>query len=79
MVFMLAVLGVSSVRQFAIPLIIGVLAGTYSSICVASPLWYLFSGGSKAKAKKTESYSKNEKKGVEGGSRNRKREKGQQK
>ncbi|MBR1874559.1 MAG: protein translocase subunit SecF, partial [Eubacterium sp.] len=78
MVFMLAVLGVSSVRQFAIPLIVGLLAGTYSSICVASPLWYLFSGRGKAAVKKTETYSKSNKKGVEGGSRNRKRDKGKQ-
>ncbi len=77
MVFMLAILGVSSVRQFAIPLIVGVLAGTYSSICVASPLWYLFAGRGKATAKKAETYAKNNsKKGVEGGSRNRKRDAG---
>ena len=77
MVFMLAILGVSSVRQFAIPLIVGVLAGTYSSICVASPLWYLFSGRGKATAKKAETYAKHDsKKGVEGGSRNRKRDAG---
>ncbi|MBO6108850.1 MAG: protein translocase subunit SecD, partial [Eubacterium sp.] len=56
MVLMLALLGVSSVRQFAIPLIVGVIAGTYSSICVASPLWYLFSGRGKATAKKAETY-----------------------
>ena len=79
MVLMLAILGVSSVRQFAIPLIVGVIAGTYSSICVASPLWYLFSGRGKATAKKAETYAKNDKKGVEGGSRNRKRDKGKQK
>lgn len=77
MVFMLAVMGVSSVRQFAIPLIVGVIAGCYSSICIASPLWYLFAGGKQAKAKKAETYAKHEKKGVEGGSRNRKKEKGQ--
>jgi SecD/SecF fusion protein len=44
MVFVLAVLGVSSVRQFAIPLIVGIISGCYSSVCVASPLWYLLMG-----------------------------------
>ena len=79
MVLMLAIMGVSSVRQFAIPLIVGVIAGTYSSICVASPLWYLFSGKGKKTAKKAETYVKGDnKKAVEGGSRNRKREKGKQ-
>ena len=77
MVFMLAILGVASVRQFAIPLIVGVIAGCYSSICVASPLWYLLSGRGKQATKKTETYAKNNKKGVSGGSRQRKKENGQ--
>lgn len=42
MVFVLAVLGVDTIRQFAIPLIVGIISGCYSSVCVASPLWYLF-------------------------------------
>lgn len=37
----LYILGVSAIRDFAFPLIIGVLAGTYSSIFIASPIWYL--------------------------------------
>ena len=60
MIFMLALLGVSSVRQFAIPLIVGVIAGCYSSICVASPLWYLIMGKGK-KEKKGVTYSKKKK------------------
>lgn len=40
MIVLLYVLGVDSVKQFAFPLIIGILAGTYSSIFIASPLWY---------------------------------------
>lgn len=51
MVFVLALLGVSSVRQFAIPLIVGVISGCYSSVCVASPLWYLMTGRGKKIAK----------------------------
>ena len=35
----LAVLGESSIRAFVIPLIVGVVAGTYSSIFIAAPLW----------------------------------------
>ena len=41
MVIMLAVLGVESVRQFAIPLMAGVIAGGYSSVCIAGTIWYL--------------------------------------
>ncbi len=40
MIVLLYFIGVESVKQFAFPLIVGVLAGTYSSIFVASPLWY---------------------------------------
>ena len=40
MVVLLYILGTDSVKEFAFPLIIGILAGTYSSIFVASPLWY---------------------------------------
>jgi len=42
MVFMLAILGVDSVRQFAIPLIAGIVCGCYSSICIAGTLYYMF-------------------------------------
>lgn len=38
-VVMLFILGVSSIRQFTIPLIVGLLAGTYSSILLAAPVW----------------------------------------
>lgn len=57
MVFVLAVLGVDSIRQFAIPLIVGIICGCYSSVCVASPLWYLLSGKGE-KEKKGVTYSK---------------------
>ena len=33
----------SAIREFVLPLMVGVLAGTYSSICVCSPLYYEFS------------------------------------
>jgi preprotein translocase SecF subunit len=40
MIVLLYVLGVDAVKEFAFPLIIGISAGTYSSIFIASPLWY---------------------------------------
>lgn len=42
MVAVLYVLGVSSIREFALPLMVGIVCGTYSSICLASALWYIF-------------------------------------
>ncbi len=41
MVLMLLILGVSSIREFALPLLAGVVAGTYSSIFIATQLWYI--------------------------------------
>lgn len=40
-VFLLFLLGVQSLRWFALPLLVGILAGTYSSLFIASPVWYL--------------------------------------
>ena len=51
MVFMLVILGVDSVRQFAIPLLAGIVFGCYSSICIAGTLYYKL----KTRFKKVES------------------------
>lgn len=40
MVIMLAILGVDSVRDFAIPLLAGIVCGAYSSVCITGTLWY---------------------------------------
>ncbi len=40
MVLVLNILGVASIREFALPLMVGIVSGTYSSIFIASPLWY---------------------------------------
>ena len=39
MIVILYILGVSSIKEFALPLIVGVIGGTFSSICVTGPLW----------------------------------------
>ena len=39
MVIMLAILGVDSVKDFAIPLLVGIICGGYSSVCITGPLW----------------------------------------
>ena len=36
----LYILGVTSMREFALPLIVGIIAGGYSSVCIAGSLWY---------------------------------------
>lgn len=40
-VLLLFIVGVQSLRWFALPLIVGIAAGTYSSLFIASPVWYL--------------------------------------
>ena len=40
MVFLLWLLGVTSIKDFALPLMVGVVSGTYSSICIATELWF---------------------------------------
>ncbi len=39
MVFMLFILGVSSLKEFTLALMVGIVAGTYSSIAITGPLW----------------------------------------
>lgn len=41
MVAALEVFGVSSIREFALPLMAGIVCGTYSSICLTGALWYV--------------------------------------
>ena len=40
MVAVLYVLGVTSIREFALPLMVGIVCGAYSSVCIAGALWY---------------------------------------
>ena len=49
MVLMLLILGVSTIREFALPLLAGVITGTYSSICIATQLWYVMKMNIKSK------------------------------
>lgn len=42
MVLMIFILGVSSIREFAGPLMVGVICGGYSSVCITGALWYVF-------------------------------------
>ena len=42
MVFMLWLLGVATIRDFSLPLMVGLISGSYSSICIATQLWFVF-------------------------------------
>lgn len=41
MVVVLYILGVSSIKEFAAPLMVGIACGTYTSICITGALWYV--------------------------------------
>jgi len=62
MVLVLFILGVVSIKEFALTLMCGIICGAYSSVCVTGPLWYMFktksgkiekNSGSKKDTKKT--------------------------
>lgn len=40
-IFMLFLLGVSSIREFALPLMVGIVCGGYSSVCLTGTMWYV--------------------------------------
>lgn len=48
--------GVNSILSFSFPLIIGLVSGTYSTICIATPLWVMWQNHKKKNH--TDSYSK---------------------
>lgn len=41
MVAVLFIMGVSSIREFALPLMVGIICGAYSSVCITGALWYV--------------------------------------
>lgn len=41
MVVMLAIFGVDTIREFAVPLMAGIIAGAWSSVCITGGLWYV--------------------------------------
>ena len=49
MVAVLYIMGVSSIREFAAPLMVGILVGAYSSVCVTGALWLVMKKNVKRK------------------------------
>lgn len=47
MVAVLYIMGVSSIKEFALPLMVGIVCGAYSSVCVTGALWYVMKKRSK--------------------------------
>ena len=49
-IFVLYIMGVASIKEFALTLMAGIIIGAYSSVCITGPLWYYM----KTKLGKTE-------------------------
>ncbi len=52
MVFVLFIVGVTDIKEFCMPLMVGIVCGAYSSVCITGALWYLM----KTKIVKKEKY-----------------------
>jgi len=51
-VIVLTIFGVPLIREFALPIVFGLLAGTYSTICITSSLYVRFENAKQIKAKR---------------------------
>ena len=51
MVLCLFLLGSSSIREFALTLMAGIVCGAYSSVCITGPVWYYMKKSEKGKQK----------------------------
>lgn len=61
-IFALFVMGVSAIREFALPIMTGIVCGAYSSVCITAPLWYVMRTKIGAKDQKKSAASANKKK-----------------
>ncbi len=57
MILLLAILGVSSIREFALPIIFGLVAGTYSSVLLSGSFWVMLRKVIKPKKNKKSGYA----------------------
>ena len=52
MVLALYIVGVSSIREFSAPIMVGIIAGGYSSVCISGALWFMMKKASIKRAMK---------------------------
>ena len=57
-VAMLFIFGVPSIREFALPLMVGIVAGGFSSVCITGPLWYIMRRSAENKVKENSNKTK---------------------
>lgn len=61
MVFVLYIMGVPSIKEFAFTLMAGVVCGAYSSVCITGPIWFMMKQVQKRKELAAQSKSKKRK------------------
>lgn len=61
MVFVLYIMGVPSIKEFAFTLMAGVVFGAYSSVCITGPVWYIMKKSQQKKAQELAAASKKKK------------------
>jgi len=49
-IFSLYIFGVESIKEFALPIVVGIICGTYSSVFIAGSIWYILSNIKRKKA-----------------------------
>jgi len=57
-IFVLYILGVTAIKEFALPIMVGIVCGGYSSVCITGALWYVMSKKSFKKAKEVKKAKK---------------------
>ena len=62
MIVCLYIFGVPTIKEFSFPIIVGLLAGVYSSVLLAAPMWALLADRFDRKAAEKQGQSKAEEK-----------------
>ncbi len=57
-IVLIAIFGVASIREFALPIIFGLIAGAYSSVLLSGPIWVMLSKVIKGKKSNKKTYAK---------------------
>ena len=73
MVLALFIFGVASVKEFALPIMIGIICGAYSSVCLAGSIWYVLRKNSDSAAAKSAGSGKGGSSGKSGGQQSSKK------
>ncbi len=63
MVLLLYIMGVASIKDFSLPLMVGIVAGLFSSVCISTSLWYDMKTCFAGRGGKSNKNNKNGKKG----------------